>query len=58
MLVEYKKVMNLKIPDTMQARKLLEDIPTYFPTREHPCHNLSRALLRDLEDLQEAPGPK
>lgn len=57
MLVEYKKVMNQSVPDVMQARKVLEDIPTHFPTREHPCNSLSRSLLSALEDLQEAPEP-
>ena len=54
-LVEYKQVMNAKAPDLVRARSLLEDIPTYFPTREHPCYNISRSLVRDLEGLSEIP---
>ena len=47
--------MNQKIPDMVRARKILEDIPTYFPTREHPCNNFAHAALSSLEELPEAP---
>jgi pSer/pThr/pTyr-binding forkhead associated (FHA) protein len=57
MLVKYQKLVNARTPDPLQERTLLEDIPNYFPTREHPCHTRSRALLRNLEELQEAPEP-
>lgn len=52
--VEFKKVMNQKMPDMVKARKILEDIPTYFPTREHPCNNFAHAALASLEELPEA----
>ena len=44
-----------KIPDVIRARKILEDIPTYFPTKEHPCNNFAHVALSSLEELQEAP---
>jgi pSer/pThr/pTyr-binding forkhead associated (FHA) protein len=53
LLVEYQKVMSVRDPDYTTARKILEDIPSSFPTREHPCHTRGRALLRDLEWLPE-----
>ncbi len=54
-LVDFKQVMQSKNPDLVRARKVLEDIPNSFPTREHPCFNLSRALVRDLEEVSEIP---
>ncbi len=50
MLVEYKKAITLKPPSIDKARAVLKDIPTHFPTREHPCNSFSKALLQDLED--------
>jgi hypothetical protein len=55
MFVEYKKVIYQKIPDVVRARKILEDIPTYFPTKEHPCNNFAHVALSSLEELQESP---
>ncbi len=53
LLVEYQKVMNVRNPDYSMARKILEDIPSSFPTREHPCHIRGRLLIRDLEGIPE-----
>jgi hypothetical protein len=55
MLVEYKKAMNQKNPDFIRARGILKDIPNRFPSREHPCFNLSKSLLEDLEELSPPP---
>jgi hypothetical protein len=52
-LVVYKQVMQAKNPDYVRARWILEDISNYFPTREHPCHNTSRRLLMELEEMSE-----
>jgi pSer/pThr/pTyr-binding forkhead associated (FHA) protein len=53
MLVEYKKAMKGHNPDVVRARKILDDIPTYFPTHEHYCFNVSRALIREMDQLTE-----
>jgi hypothetical protein len=54
MLVGYKQAMSKKNQDLDKARQVLEGIPAHFPTREHACHNVARALLADLNDFGEA----
>lgn len=55
MIIEVKKAMNQKSEDVSKARAILEDVPRYFPSREHPCLSYSQALLRDLESMDELP---
>jgi ABC-type polar amino acid transport system ATPase subunit len=38
------------------ARQVLEHIPDYFPTREHPCFNFSKAMLRSVDGLDFEPA--
>jgi hypothetical protein len=53
MLVGYKQAISQKNQDLEKARRILEGIPAHFPTREHACYNISRALLADLDELGE-----
>jgi len=53
LMVEYKKAFNSRPPNIAKARAILQDVPNYFPTREHPCLNASKSLLRDLDDWGE-----
>ena len=53
LIVEYRKALNQRPQDLVKGRAILEDIPTSFPTREHPCFNFGRALLKELDDLGE-----
>jgi len=55
MLVGYKQAITQKNQDLEKARRVLEGIPAHFPTREHACYNISRALLADLDELGEMP---
>jgi hypothetical protein len=55
MLVGYKQAITQKNQDLEKARRVLEGIPSHFPTREHACYNISRALLADLDELGEMP---
>ena len=52
MLVTYQKEMNQRYPNIRAARRILQDIPSYFE-KEHPCFGMSRGLLGNLEDLSE-----
>lgn len=52
MLVSYQREMNQKYPNTAAARRVLQDIPSYFE-KEHPCFSMSRGLLANLENLGE-----
>ncbi len=52
MLVSYQREMNQKYPNTAAARRVLQDISSYFE-KEHPCFSTSRGLLANLEDLGE-----
>ena len=52
MLVSYQREMNQKYPNTAAARRVLQDIPSYFE-KEHPCFGVSRGLMAGLEDLGE-----
>lgn len=56
MLVGYKQAISQKNQDLEKARRVLEGIPAHFPTREHACYNISRALLADLDELGEMPA--
>ena len=53
MIISVKKVMNQQHENVEEARAILEDVPRYFPTREHPCLGFSQAILRDLESFDE-----
>lgn len=50
LLVTYQKEMNQKQPDLGAARKVLQEIPSYFE-KEHPCFGISRGLMANLEEL-------
>ncbi|MGV3621850.1 MAG: FHA domain-containing protein [Archangium sp.] len=52
MLVDYQKEVNQRNPNISAARKVLQNIPSHFE-KEHPCFGMSRALLRDLDDVSE-----
>lgn len=52
MLVDYQKEVNQRNPNIAAARKVLQNIPSHFE-KEHPCFGMSRALLRDLDDVSE-----
>ena len=52
MLMGYQREMNQKYPNTAAARRILQDVPSYFE-KEHPCFGISRGLLAGLEDLGE-----
>ena len=51
MLVAYQKEMNKRNPDIDLPRNLLKDISNHFE-REHPCLGFSKALLRDLDNVE------
>ena len=48
-----QSALNQAHEDIDEARAILEDVPHYFPTREHPCLGLSQSMLRDLEPMDE-----
>jgi hypothetical protein len=48
MQVDVQRAMTKTIPDYDIARIVLNDMLCYFPTREHPCHNVVKAQLDDL----------
>ncbi len=52
MMVSYQREMNQRHPNIAGARRVLQDIPSYFE-KEHPCYNTSKGLLASLEDLSE-----
>ncbi|MCA2978580.1 MAG: FHA domain-containing protein [Myxococcaceae bacterium] len=54
MLVKFKTIVNTRQNSYEDARQVLEHIPEYFPTREHPCHNFSKAMLRSVDGLDFA----
>lgn len=54
MLMDYKKVMSQRDPNIEAARKILQNIPSHFE-KEHYCFGVSRALMRDLDELGETP---
>jgi len=60
MIIKFKTVANLRPTAIDEGRKILEDIPNHFPTREHPCYNFSRSLLRTMDGFDdfEAAGPE
>lgn len=59
MIVKFKTIVNTRPDAYQEGRQVLENIPEHFPTREHPCYNFSRALLRTMDgfDEFEATGP-
>jgi pSer/pThr/pTyr-binding forkhead associated (FHA) protein len=56
MLVKFKTIVNTRPNAYEEARQVLEHIPEYFPTREHPCHNFSKAMLRSVDGLDFETG--
>ncbi|MBL8910058.1 MAG: FHA domain-containing protein [Archangium sp.] len=50
LLVDYQKEMAKKEPNVGGARKVLQNIPSYFE-KEHPCFGMARGLLRSMDDL-------
>jgi hypothetical protein len=47
LMVEFKKAMSGQ--QTKLAIQRLKEVERYFPTREHPCHGFSKALLSEME---------
>lgn len=60
MIIKFKGIVNMRPDAFAEGRQVLENIPEHFPTREHPCYNFSRALLRTLDGFDdfEASGPE
>lgn len=58
MIVKFKSIVNTRPGAVTEGRQVLENIPEHFPTREHPCNNFSRSLLRTIDgfDAFEANG--
>ncbi|MDX2008830.1 MAG: FHA domain-containing protein [Myxococcaceae bacterium] len=56
MLVKFKTIVNTRPNAYEEGRQVLEHIPEYFPTREHPCHNFSKAMLRSIDGLDFEPA--
>ncbi|MBL8919098.1 MAG: FHA domain-containing protein [Myxococcaceae bacterium] len=60
MIIKFQSIVNTRPDAFAEGRQVLENIPEHFPTREHPCYNFSRALLRKLdgfEDFEAAGAP-
>jgi pSer/pThr/pTyr-binding forkhead associated (FHA) protein len=53
MIVKFKSIVNTRPDAFADGRQVLENIPEHFPTREHPCFNFSRALLRTMDGFDE-----
>ncbi len=53
MIVKFKSIVNTRPNAFADGRQVLENIPEHFPTREHPCFNFSRALLRSIDGFDE-----
>lgn len=47
--IEYTKSVNRN--DEARARAILQDIPNYFPTPEHPCYNFATSVLKDMDSM-------
>jgi hypothetical protein len=47
LMLDAKKQMELKNPDA--AREILEGVPRFFPTRDHPCHALAEEKLTEYD---------
>ena len=47
LMLDAKKQMELKNPDA--AREILEGVPRFFPTKDHPCHALAEEKLAEYE---------
>jgi hypothetical protein len=45
LMLDAKKQMELKNPDA--AREILEGVPRFFPTNDHPCHALAEEKLSE-----------
>lgn len=60
MIIKFKGIVNTRPGAYAEGRQVLENIPEHFPTREHPCYNYSRALLRTMDGFDdfEAAGPE
>ncbi len=59
MILKFKGIVNTRPDAYAEGRQILENIPEHFPTREHPCFNFSRSLLRTIDGFDdfEASGP-
>ncbi len=49
MQVDVQRALTKTKPDYDTARVVLKDMLRYFPTREHPCHNLVNNMLEQLD---------
>jgi hypothetical protein len=60
LIVKFKSIVNTRPDAYNEGRQVLVNIPEHFPTREHPCFNFSRSLLRTLDgfdDFEAAGAP-
>jgi hypothetical protein len=60
MIIKFKSIVNTRPDAFAEGRQVLENIPEHFPTREHPCFNFSRSLLRTMDgfdDFEAAGAP-
>lgn len=53
MIVKFKSIVNTRPDAVAEGRQVLENIPEHFPTREHPCFNFSRSLLRTIDGFDD-----
>jgi pSer/pThr/pTyr-binding forkhead associated (FHA) protein len=47
LMLDAKKQMELKNPD--RAKEILEGVPRFFPTRDHPCQAIAEDKLREYD---------
>lgn len=53
MRLEFMRTLSQRPVNMDKARAALSDIPSFFPTREHPCLGFSQRLLRQLDDISD-----
>jgi pSer/pThr/pTyr-binding forkhead associated (FHA) protein len=49
MQIDVQRALQSRVPNYALARKVLNDMLRYFPTREHPCYGLIQAQLEQIE---------
>lgn len=53
LILKFKGIVNIRPDAYSEGRQVLENIPEHFPTREHPCFNFSRSLLRTMDGFDD-----
>jgi pSer/pThr/pTyr-binding forkhead associated (FHA) protein len=53
LILKFKGIVNTRPDAYSEGRQVLENIPEHFPTREHPCFNFSRSLLRTMDGFDD-----